>query len=244
MGNGPTSVPITALTPGETGLEIGSPLSFVVGIAGINGTAPIATFTDGVNAETETELRANVLDVLAQPPMGGDANDYVQWAKQFPGVTRAWCSPREMGVGTVTLRFMMDQLRATSLPSTNGFPTSTDVAALQAYLNTKRPVTAMDCFVVAPIPQPISFTINDLDNDDAATVANITESVTAMLLAKGAPAFALNGIAQAASTIYTAWISDAIYQAVGVNYFDLVMTDQSPVSNGSLAVLGNIILGN
>ncbi len=243
MGDAPTSVPITALNAGQTGLEAGAILSFVQGIAGIDGEATLATIVDGVDAESENELRANVLDVLREPPMGGDANDYVQWAKEYPGVTRAWCSPLEMGIGTVTIRFMMDQVRATSNPLTNGFPTSVDVAALQTWIDSKRPVTALDCFVVAPIPEPISFTLNNLDSDDAATVANITASVTAMLAAKGAPAYALNGVAQAAQTIFAVWVSDAVYQAVGVNSFDIDMADHPMPTPGSLAVLGNILLG-
>ena len=237
--SGSAIVPIVSLTPGQTGLSSGATLSFAVGIAGANGSCVLASITDGVDAETEDEIRANVLSNLREPPMGGDAEDYVQWAKNFPGVTRAWCSPQEMGIGTVTLRFMMDQVCV----STNGFPTPGYVQQLQAWIDSKRPVTALDCFVVAPVPYPISFTLNNLDSYDVSTQANITASVQSMLLAKAAPAYALNGVTQAAQTIYAVWVSDAVYQAVGVDYFDLVMTDQPMPNNGSLAVLGNIILG-
>src|ERR1035437_7162364 len=107
IGTGPTPTSIVALTPGATGLVIGSQLNLVIGIAGINGVGTIVSITDGVEAETDDELRVRVLDRIREPPMGGDAFDYVEWALSFPGVTRAWCAPNEMGIGTITLRFMM-----------------------------------------------------------------------------------------------------------------------------------------
>ena len=172
------------------------------------------------------------------------ATDYVAWAESIPGVTRAWCSPNEMGIGTVTLRFMMDELRAT--PGnylSSGFPTSVDVAAVQAYINSVRPVTAQDIFVVAPIPEPVNFVLGNLSPSDPGTVANIVASVNNMLLLKGAPANAVDGVTQPGQTIYAAWVSDAVYQAAGVNFFDLVMADHAMPNNGSLAVLGDVVLG-
>jgi uncharacterized phage protein gp47/JayE len=260
MGDQPTAVAVTALTAGSTGLEVGTVMSFDVGTAGIDGQATLSSFTDGVDAETNTELRANVLDVLRQPPMGGDANDYVQWAKRFPGCTRAWCSPREMGIGTVTLRFMMDRVRATANPMTNGFPTPVDVVAMQTWIDFFRPVTVLDCFVVAPIPEPINFTLSHMQINgkpdivtpseiDPAVMANVVQSVTAMLFNKGSPAWALNGITQPAQDIAAVWVADAVYQSVGVDAFDFGMPlagqqiDHVMPSPGALAVLGNINLG-
>jgi uncharacterized phage protein gp47/JayE len=242
MGATPTDISFVAVTPGQTGLSIGSQLTFSTGIAGINGVAVIDGFADGVNADDEDTIRANVLDALRQPPMGGDANDYVQWAKQFPGVTRAWCSPQEMGIGTVTVRFMMDSLRLSPNPLANGFPLPSDVTAVQAWIDARRPVTAMDCFVVAPLPDPIDFTLANLVPSDPGTLQNIATSVSAMLSAQAAPASSVNGSTVPASTIYASWVSAAVSAAGGVVSFDLVMSDHAPSSPGSLAVLGNIAL--
>jgi uncharacterized phage protein gp47/JayE len=81
----------------------------------------VVQLTGGTDQETDDELRLRVLTRIRQPPMGGDADDYVAWALAVPGVTRAWCSPLEMGIGTVTVRVMCDDLRATGDPMTNGF---------------------------------------------------------------------------------------------------------------------------
>jgi uncharacterized phage protein gp47/JayE len=234
----PTPVPVVALTAGETGLVVGNSLSFSQGIAGINGSPTIAAFTDGINGDTEDEIRANVLRRIRMPPMGGDGDDYVSWVMALPGVTRAWCSPQELGIGTVTLRFMMDEVQASS----GGFPTQDQVNAVQTAIDVVRPVTVKDFYVVAPLPWPINFTLTKLVNDDSGTVTNLEKSVTSMLLIKAAPASARMGVPQAPTTIYATWVSDAVSQAAGVDEFDITMSDAVPPNNGSLAVLGTVTL--
>jgi uncharacterized phage protein gp47/JayE len=240
VGAGATSVPIAAIIAGAAGnTEPGAILRWNPAIAGVNGGATVVTLTGGADQETIDQLRVRVLQRIRQPPMGGDADDYIAWATAVPGVTRAWTSPLEMGPGTVTVRFMMDSLRA----STGGFPLASDVAAVQGYLNTKHPVTAIDVFVVAPIPEPISFTLKNLNATDSGTMANIAASVSAMLAQQAAPASSVNGSPVPAQTIYSAWVSEAVMAAAGVQYFDLVMTDHIMPTPSSMATLGSILLG-
>lgn len=237
IGATATACPVRALEAGADGnRDAGDVISLVVAISGVDNGATVISLDGGVDPETTEETRGRVLERIQKPPMGGDADDYVAWAKEVAGVTRAWCSPKEMGIGTVTVRFMMDDLRAGS----GGFPTSDDVATVQAYLDAKRPVAVKDLFVVAPVAEPVSFTISGLSSDDASTRANIALSVAAMLADKAAPAYAINGVAQDAQTIYVAWVSEAIMQASGVDFFDLTMTDHVMPTKGSLATLGTI----
>jgi uncharacterized phage protein gp47/JayE len=254
MGTGPTPVPVLALTSGQTNLILGSTLSFVVGIGGINGQAPITTFVDGSNGDTVDQTRANVLNALRQPPMGGDGNDYVQWALKYPGCTRAWCSPQEMGIGTVTLRFMMDAQNATDNPMTSGLPLSADIAGMQAFLAGLRPVTVIDLYVEAPIPQAVNVAASNLvttlsqgatvtsETIDAGTNQNIINSVSAMLFQQGSPAWVLNGVPQPAQNIAAVWISDAILSATNVVQFDFDMSDQVMANPGCIAVMGTLTL--
>ena len=243
LGPGPTPAPVRALTSGTAGnLDAGTLLSIVTGIQGVDATATVVTLSGGVDAETVEELRVRVLDRIQNPPMGGDANDYVAWALSVPGVTRAWCSPNEMGVGTVTVRFMCDDLRATSDPTTNGFPLAEDIAAVAAYLNTVRPVTVKELYVVAPLPEPINYTVA-LSPDSPSLEAATEVSVAAMLRAKAAPAYALNGVAQDAQEIYAAWVSDAILNTPGIDHLDLTMADHPMPTKGSLAVRGTATYG-
>ncbi len=238
VGSGPTPAPVTALAPGAAGnAAAGTAVSVITVISNLDGFGSVVSLTGGTDAETDDALRARVLFRIQEPPMGGSADDYVRWALAIPAVTRAWCSPLEQGIGTVTLRVMMDELRADS----GGLPTADDLAAIQAVIDALRPVTVKDFFVCAPVFEPIDFTIRSLDSDDAATRAAIAASVTAMLADKAAPAHAVNGVAQPAQTIYAAWVSDAILQAAGVNSFDLVMDDHVMPNPGNIAVLGSIV---
>ena len=75
--------------------------------------------TGGVEAENDDDLRARILQRIQNPPMGGAQADYVTWALAVPGVTRAWAAP-EQGIGTITVRFLMDELRADD----DGWPTA------------------------------------------------------------------------------------------------------------------------
>lgn len=236
-----TAGSLRAIDAGSAGnLETGTRLALQTAITGADATAAVVLLTGGADIETDDELRVRVLDRIREPPMGGAAHDYVTWALAVPGVTRAWCSPLEMGIGTVTVRFMMDDLRA----DRGGFPTDDDIAEVSDYIETVRPVTARDIFVVSPVAEPINLTLTNLDSDDAGTLANIQTSLLNMLRVKAAPAFSHNGVRVDAQTIYEAWVSEAVSHATGVNRFDLVdFEDKVMPHNGAMATLGNIIRG-
>jgi uncharacterized phage protein gp47/JayE len=233
---------IRAITYGSIGnLEPGATLGLVAPPGNIDGSAIVIELTGGTDVENDNDLRARVLLRIRQPPMGGAAHDYVQWTLAVPGVTRVWCAPLEMGIGTVTVRFMCDELRATDDPLTNGFPLEQDITAVRSYLDIMRPVTTKDFIVVAPIPEPINFTVRKLVEDNSSTRGAIENSIDAMLREKAAPARAVEGIRLPAQTIYHTWVSCAILDSAGVDHFHLEMDDHVMPTNGSLAVRGDIL---
>ncbi|GGC90255.1 baseplate J/gp47 family protein [Chelatococcus reniformis] len=237
LGPGPTQAPVRALTAGTVGnRDVGATLNLYEPPPLIDGQALVVAMTGGTDAEADDDLRARVLARIRMPPMGGAAHDYVQWALEIPGVTRAWCSPLEMGMGTVTVRFMMDELRA----GTGGFPTADDIAYVAEQLDAVRPVAVKDFFVLSPVPEPVDFTLDSLNPDTSAIRAAITANVAAMLRERARPAFSLNGISQGAQTIYSEWVSAAIYATPGVDNFDLDMADHVMPSPGHMAVPGTI----
>lgn len=239
LGTEPSPASVLAIDPGTQGNQVdGATITVASSLLGVDPNATVVVMTGGTDIETDDQLRMRVLLRIRNPPMGGDAMDYVQWTLAVPGVTRAWCSPLEMGMGTVTVRFMCDALRAEQ----DGFPQPQDIETVEAYLDSQRPVAIKDFFVVAPIPEPIDFEIESLVPDDAATRAAITASVKAMLLSKAAPAHAdpLTGQAMPGQTIYAAWVSAAIMDAPDVVSFKLNMNDHPMPNSGALAVLGSI----
>jgi uncharacterized phage protein gp47/JayE len=221
--------PIRALDPGAFGnLPDGSSLSMAQNpVVGVSSAAYVVHLIGGADTETDEQLRMRILQRIRNPPMGGAQADYVAWALAVPGVTRAWAAP-EQGVGTITVRFLMDDLRA----SDDGWPTPEDVQLVHDYINKMRPVTVKDCYVEAPIKQFIDITITDLMPDNDEVKAEIEQSIKNMLFEMAAPG----------QTIYSAWISYAIMSAPNVQSFKLVTTEDFVMDSlGNMAVLETIL---
>jgi len=223
------TAPAVALTAGIIGnLADSQPLGIVVPIVGIDAASLSGDMSGGVDMETDEQLRERVLRRIRQPPMGGAAYDYEAWALAVPGVTRAWCYPNEMGIGTVTLRFMMDDLRADN----DGFPLQQDCATVENYINSKRPVAVKDFFVVAPIKQEITCVIDELVPDTDSMRGEIEQSLDKMLLEFAAPG----------QTIFAAWKNFAIMSAPGIQSFHMANNeDDVMLSPGHMAVLGTVV---
>ena len=134
---------------------------------------------DGNDAETPDELLARVLQRIQNPPMGGAQGDYVTWALQVAGVTRAWEYPLRGGLGTVGLTFVFDDRESI-------LPTGDDVAAMQAYLTGpgRAPVTAQ-VLAFACTLLPVAFTIA-LQPAGNATVQAAVQAELADLFARSA----------------------------------------------------------
>jgi uncharacterized phage protein gp47/JayE len=192
---------------------------------GADSTGTVLEMDGGTDDETDDELRVRVLFRIQQPPMGGDVDDYIAWALSIPGVTRAWCAS-EMGPGTVTVRFMMDAIRADN----DGFPLPTDCTMVEDYLDTVRPVSVKDLFVASPIPMPVDLRITNLDPNTTSMINAIETSLLEMFALRGSPE----------QIFYRAWCDEAIINA-GTNFYDLTLSDAVPPSNGHLPVLGDVI---
>jgi len=219
---------ITALAGGVLhNLDEGAALAFVNPPAGIDGVATVAApgLAGGADAETDPELIERYIDRIQEPPHGGARHDYEQWMLEVPGVTRAWAAS-EMGIGTVTCRFMMDSVRA----SFGGFPQSEDLAVVAAYLDGLRPVSVADLFVTAPIAQALNLTIDDLTTDTPEVRTNIALELTEMLRSRGRPG----------ATIFASWIREAISAATGEDHHNITIANAVPSSAGHLIVLGTI----
>lgn len=225
------AIGVEAEIPGEIGnLPEGLALAFVDVPADIDGQAVVAAdgLAYGTDAEPDADYIARYIDVIQEPPHGGNAHDYEQWLEQIPGIKpgRAWCAPQEAGVGTVTLRFMMDDVRA----AFDGFPQSADLALVQAAIDKVRPVTVAQAFVVAPIAQPLDLTITDIIGDTPEVRANVRIELLAMLRARARPG----------GMIYASWIREAISAATGEDHHDTAIANVAPLSAGHLVTLGTI----
>jgi hypothetical protein len=112
----------------------------------------------------------------------------------------------------------------------DGIPLPSDVARVAAYLDTVRPVTIKDFFVVAPIPFPVNVPIQNLVSDDSTTRANITVSLESVFYAKQQPG----------QTWFAAWTNEGIADAPGVVSYDLNVPNVVMPANRYMPVLGDI----
>jgi hypothetical protein len=141
-----------------------------------------------------------------------------------------------MGIGTVTVRFMMDELRAGDLVVTTddvtggGYPQDEDIQAVGDYLNVKRPVSLKDFFVVKPIPYFYNLTITGLEQDTATIRGRIEAAIRAMEFRRVFPG----------SPMWRSWLDEAISSAVGEDHHELTFTTVTMPAPSYMATLGTI----
>lgn len=195
--------------------DAGTVLALQTGVPGIIGSATVlSTVTPGADAESTDSLRARLLLVLRNPPQGGTRTDYINWALAVPAVTAAWCYPLQYGIGTVGLTFLCGG-------RTNPIPTSDDVAAVQAYIDSVRPVSVSGFTAWAPTADTLSGSIANLSPDTAANRAAMQAAWNAQILRDATPGPAYAVPAQTGGTLYLNRLEAALSAAGTVASFDL-----------------------
>lgn len=199
IADGQAVVPVKAVDAGQSGnLEADSVLSMTSAIVGIETTVNVAEngISGGYDVEDIEDLRARLKSFIQNPPLGGADSDYVAWAKEVPGVTRAWCYPNAMGLGTVVVRFVMDNKTNTILPDEN------EIQSVQDYILSKVPATVEEVYVLAPTAKVVDFVINDLNPNDDDTKAGIRSNLEDLFLsAEPGKVLKLNAIRNAVITV-------------------------------------------
>jgi len=212
-------------TAGEAGnADVGTVLTIISPITGLEGEATVSTaINGGEDEETDAALLVRLLDRIQAPPLGGAERDYVKWAKEVDGVTRAWAYPLYLGIGTVAVFFVNDDADPI-------IPTTADIAEVSAYIADKRPVTAAH-FVFAPTADPIDFNITLFPQDDAEVQAAVEQELIDLFARESEPG----------GTILISHIREAISISTGETDHILVSpTADVEASTGQIPVMGDI----
>jgi uncharacterized phage protein gp47/JayE len=239
-------VAIVTATADVTGIAgntlAGAAMSLGKSISGVQSNGTISTaFTNGMDAENPDAYRTRMLAVYATPPQGGAQSDYVNWALQVPGVTRAWCAPNGPSAGSVVVYVMFDITEAAH----NGFPQGSDgvsasdpraTAATGDQLSVAnaiflvQPVTAL-VYVVSPVANTVNFTISGISTASATTKALIAQAISGAFQQYGVPGSAIN----------LSLIESAIAAISGTGGF-VITTPIGNITNttGHLPVLGTV----
>lgn len=214
----------------------GVELTFVSPISGVQTVVTVDSsgITGGVDSETDTAYRNRVLERKRQPPHGGADFDYVAWAKQVSGVTRAWAIPLYQGIGTIGLAFVRDN-------DDDIIPDSTERAAVESYIQSHTdpvtgktvglPVTADPGFFVIEVSKKtINFTIK-ISPNTAAVQASVTSQLTDLMFNDGGPE----------QEITISQMYEAIMGATGITKSEIVIPSTSQTaSTQEVHVLGDV----
>lgn len=222
---GSYAVPVQCLEAGTIGnREEGQTYTLVSPVTGVDAEAVGSEMAGGAEAESDGSLRERLLYRLRNPPRGGTATDYVAWAKEVPGVTRAWCFPKEQGIGTVVVRFATDEL------TDDGIPTSGMVQIVAYHIAESAPVTAATT-VVAPVAKAVDFRIKDLIPDSESVRAQVEAELKSLFVREATPGEAL----------LISHIRQAISSAAGEEDFELLEpTADVPADSTQLLVVGEV----
>ena len=156
---------LSGQAPNVTATDIVSILSPIAGLDSDGVTSTI--ITEGEDTETDDLLRTRLISKIQNPPSGGAATDYLQWALEVPGVTRSWVLPGNLGAGTVGVSFVEDGQDPI-------IPSAAKVQEVIDYIELRRPVTA-NVNVSAPVAFPMNLTIAIKPNTVAVQNAIVEE---------------------------------------------------------------------
>jgi uncharacterized phage protein gp47/JayE len=207
----------------------GTTMTLAQAIAGVqsSGTVSVAFF-GGADLETDDSLRTRMLSAYQNQPQGGAASDYVRWALQVPGVTRAWAAANGFGAGTVVVYVMLDSVRAdqggfpqgvngVAAEETRGAAAAGDQLLVADYILPLQPATAL-VYAVSPIANPVPFTIQGIP---ASVQSAIPDAINGVFQDDGAPG----------GTIPLAKVWSAIAAVSGAGDF-VIVSPAADIANG------------
>jgi uncharacterized phage protein gp47/JayE len=212
--------------------SIGSKLSLASPVPGVQTDTIVQDdgsgngLSGGTDIEDIERLRERVIERKQNRPHGGADFDYVIWAKEVAGVTRAWPYPNRAGRGTMTVICVMDDKIGTIIPSAE------EVEDIYNYIESKRPATA-ELYVIAPAPIEVDFTIN-INPSSLAVKSAIEAEIRAFFKRESVPG----------GTLYLSRIREAVSVAAG-EFDNAVLIPNENVERefGDLSVVGNFTWG-
>ena len=112
LSSGIATVEVVAVNEGaKSNVNGGVEFELISPVANIESKAVLSGMgmTGGADIENISSLRARLLFRVQYPPSGGNKWDYIRWARECTGVTRAWCIPAPLYCNYVTVVFVLDE---------------------------------------------------------------------------------------------------------------------------------------
>lgn len=220
----------TAVAPVTTS-ETGAALNGLEGAAtlsspplGVDSACTLAALKGATDDEKQESLLARYLDVLRNPPSGGNLHDYRRWALSVDGVSTVLVIPKRRGGNAIDV-----------VITSAGGPSSVDIiATCQAYIESVAPAGA-DVWVFTPAVLSVDlalrlalstgYTLDDLQEPVESAGAGVIDPLVPL------------------ETLYRIRLTAAISSLAGVVDFDLVTPAANVSASGDPAVVNWIRLG-
>ncbi|WP_213322549.1 baseplate J/gp47 family protein [Klebsiella aerogenes] len=217
-------VPVTADIAGASGnTDDGTALRLGTPISGIPSTGYTDSLSGGADDEELEVWRARVMERYYWIPQGGADPDYIIWAKEIPGITRAWTFRHYNGKGTVGV------MVATSDPM-HPAPTDELVKAVRDHILPIAPVAGAGLSVFSASEKILPMTVALAKDTPEIRTAVIAE-LNSLMLRDGEPS----------GKIYLSRVSEAISLATGEVAHQLrAPTEDIVLGQTELPVLGDI----
>lgn len=182
-----------ALAGANGNADAGAVLTLASPIAGVASSGALSlALTGGADVESLDSVKTRMVARYQAPPQGGARADYVAWALEVAGVTRAWVAPNGFGVGTVVVYAMMDVVEAVhagfpqgsdgvAASERRGAPATGDQLTIANHLFPLQPAASL-VYVCAPVAAPQAFAITGMP----AGLRTAAEAAIATALAREA----------------------------------------------------------
>jgi uncharacterized phage protein gp47/JayE len=220
----------TAVAPVTTS-ETGSALNGLDGAAsltspplGVDSSCTLAALKGGTDDEKQESFLARYLDVLRNPPSGGNVADYRRWALSVDGVSTVLVIPKRRGANSIDV-----------VITSAGGPSSVDIiAACQAYIDIVAPAAA-DIWVFTPaiLTVDLSLRLALASGYELDDLQGPVESASARVIDPLAPL----------ETLYRIRLTAPISSLAGVVDFELITPPTNISASSDPAVINWIRLG-
>ena len=229
-GSGSLEVPLQAVNPGADGsASAGDRITAETAIAYLKAEGVVSSggLQGGSDQEQDRPFHIRFLRRVRQPGRCGGPGDYVEWAKDAPGVDflRAYEFPRIDGPGTVGVSFLVNGSGAGVIPDAGS------VAAMQTFFDGVAPVDMMWVRVFAPAAVNVTVDVGSLVLDSGAVLSVVRSAIHSALSAL------FKDEAKVSIDFQRERITETIGRVPGVNTYnvDAPLVDVS-VPSGSVAV--------
>ncbi len=169
LTTGINTVAVKALIEGRNSNTVaGVPFLLISPVINVQPDAISQVISGGAELETIDSLRNRLLFRVQYPPSGGNQYDYVRWALEVPGVTRAWCIPRYRGHGSVGVMFVLDE-------EPDIFPKESDLVRVKDYLTghvnpvtnqVEGKTTGAELIMITPTAKTVTFSVRVSPNTE------------------------------------------------------------------------------